>query len=387
MPPLHDAQCVFGGSQCSFQHMLKFLERETRHQFIFGGSVWILSHRISNKSRASVPIHEDVMVVVGRKDRKSDIRQSFINVFRPFDKETWALIVGFFLAIFLLRVFFAYIFAQPRTFTNVCRHILFDFSMSKNSERVRLLNLLVVGVLVFVVSVSSIVLILFYEITVVNFVLRNSPKSLQKDLSELSISDRKSYIVVKDDGTELFFKSLVDPQGNISLRNPPWQHCDNPDDCYNKLQDQSHPAQFFFTFEAGLLHTMKNKPGCANLVIFETVSPISTVSSGWYYGPSLPRDKQIAIDKAILNSRSPNKVGGIISEDKSSAMCRTPTEVSRVQPDTIGWLLLIIAGSGFVTVAVAVCLAFLGKGSSKKARRNARDTVRMWGRPLRHDPN
>lgn len=362
--------------------MLKFVEREKRHQFIFGGSVWIIPKRISSKSRASVAIHEDPIVVVGRENEKSGIKKSFINIFRPFDKGTWALIVCFYLTTSLLHMLLAYLFARPRTLTNVCRHVLFDFSMSRNSERARLWNIFAVRVLVFVVSVSSVLIILFYEITVVNFVLRNSPRSLQKDLRTLTIPELKSYIVVKDDATELLFKSLVNLEGKALIPGgkPPWHQCDNIKDCYDKLRDPSHTAKFFFTFEHGLRHTMRSRKACDKLTIFETVSPLSSVSAGWYYGPSIPRYKQIAIDKAILDHRLQYKVQDLITKDKTSPICRTPAEVDKIPPEIIGWLLFFIAGPGFAVVAVAVFSAFRRGRPSRRARRKARKAERLQDR-------
>lgn len=203
------------------------------------------------------------------------------------------------------------------------------------------------------VSVSSILILLFYEITVVNFVLRRQPRTLEKHLSILTPDDLKSYVVVGDDGTQLLFRSLVDRDGKFETRKPTWKNCDTPDACYKMLHDESQSAEFFFTFEYGNRYALRKTPACGNLTVFETVTPIASVSAAWYYGPRFPKDKQVEIDKAILEQRLQHKVQDVINKENPPLNCGAQTEVDNIKPGVIGWLLLTISVLGVIPISLA----------------------------------
>lgn len=375
--PLHEAQCIFGGLDCPFQQMMEFLEKEKRHQFMFGGFVWILPGRISNQTRASPAMYEDPVVVVGRATGQSPIDQSFENIVRPFALETWIVIACFYVLLGLAHGLVSLIFATPKTPMNVCRHLFCDFSRSKSSGRVRMHAIAAARALSFVAAFTSIIIILFYEITVVNYVLRKQPHTLEKDMRNLSSAELAEYIVIKDDGTELLFRSLVDPRGEFKTKKPPWLYCTSVDDCYTKLLDKKHAANFFFTYERGLRYKLMKRETCDNLVVFKTVFPLSSVSGGYYYGSQFPRDTQVAVDKALLSHRLQHKIKNVMQPTSSS--CGAPTEIN-IQPGVIGWLLLTIsAAGGVILIGLIISALFFGR-RSRKSRRMAQDTVGIWGR-------
>lgn len=99
VPHLNNAQCVYGGSKCKFRDIVQCLEGEHQHQFMLGGSMWILPNRISSTTRVSPAMYEEPVVVVGKDTKRSDIKQSFVNLTRPFELGTWILLLVFFKAL------------------------------------------------------------------------------------------------------------------------------------------------------------------------------------------------------------------------------------------------------------------------------------------------
>lgn len=370
IPELDDAQCVFGGLDCSVQDMVHFLEADDRHQFMFGGSVWILPDRISNNTNVSPALHEERILVVGHKTRQSDVEQSFDNVVRPFDKWTWALIVGFYVGVCVVHVSLSCYYAKPRDFANVCRHILCDYTKSTNPETVRFTNTSSVGVLRFVVAFTSILIVLFYEITVVNYVFRNQPRTLEKDIRDLSPEELKTYVLVQGGGSELLFRSLVDPDGLFETKTPPWRYCTSVDNCYDQLLGQLHGTQFFFTFEHGFRDKLRSRQTCDRLTVFETVSPLSSVSAGWYYGSRFPRNKRIAIDRDILGERLKNRIQDLLKRENPEPRCRASG--TSIPPTTIGWPLLAISTVGTLILIILVVFTCWQRRSRRPVRRFGR---------------
>lgn len=383
IPPLHEAQCVFGRLDCPFQQMIEFLENEKHHQFMFGGFVWILPGRISNNTRMSPTVYEDPVVIVGRASGRSPVDQSFENIVRPFARETWIVIGCFYVVVCLVHVLSSFAFAIPKTPMNVCRHLFCDFSRSRTSERVRMHNIAVAKMLRLVIAFTSIIIILFYEITVVNYVLRNKPRTLEKDVRNLSSAELAHYFVIKDDGTELLFRSLVDPSGKFKTNSPPWLFCTNVDDCYTKLLDKDHAANFFVTYERKIQYKLRNRETCTDLTVFKTVSPLSSVSGGYYYGSQFPRNTSVAIDKALLDHRLQHTINDVMYPSDARSRCGAPTVID-IQPGVIGWLLLTIGAAAGVALIVLKISAIFGGEKSRKSRHKVRDTVGKWGHVYRN---
>lgn len=241
-------------------------------------------------------------------------------------------------------MFLAWYLANPRSPINVCRHILLDFTRSKkkNSEPIRMLNQVAVGIMLFAVTVSSVIGILSYEIAVVNFLFNSDDMFLEKELGSLSLKDLQQDVVVEKDGIETIFRALVGGEKSKLIKKS--QLCSNPKECYDKLENDSDPAKFFFTFDNGFRYVQHETKAC-NLTVFKTRSPLSSVPAGWYYGSRVPKTRQIAVDKAILEHRMQHKIQTVINNGLPSANCSAKT--NKIKPPFIGWLLLTV---------IAVCM-------------------------------
>lgn len=224
--PLHDAYCLLSGLDCPFDEMVKFVGAATEHLFIFGGGVSLLQRRITADTRATPPLTEDLMGVVGAVDEKSDFVQAYEKILRPFEVWTWIVFFVYLFGALLFHIALAVIFAKPREFINICRHILLDFTQSRqttenperNPEPIQMLNKVAVGTLLFAVTASSVIGVLFYEIAVVNFLFQRDEVPLEKELNNLSLKDLAQYVVVKNDGIEIMFRALVGENSGVSRK-------------------------------------------------------------------------------------------------------------------------------------------------------------------------
>lgn len=188
------------------------------------------------------------------------------------------------------------------------------------------------------VRASVIIIVLFYEITIVIYAFLNKSRRLNKGLRKLLQADFKTYVVFRAAGSELIFRSLVDPQGKYNPKSPPWGRCTNVDECYARILNAQDPAEFFFTYEHGLRYKLRNQ--CNGLTVFRPVSPLSPVSVGWYYGSCFPKDKQIAIDKDILGRRMQHKLQDLLNKENPTR-CESSKD-DNIKPVVLGiWLVAI----------------------------------------------
>lgn len=354
--PLNDAFCVFGGLDCSFNEMLSFVRAAKEHQFIFGGGVWLLPKRINADTRFSAPVSEDQMVIVGKVNEKSDFVLAYERILRPFEVRTWIVFFGYLFGTLFIHVLLAKIFASPSNLINVCRHILLDFTQSRqttenperNSEPIQLWNKVAVGTLLFAVTTSSVVGILFYEISVVNFLFTRDDERLEKELSVLPLKDLEQYVVIKNDGAEIMFRALVGDNAQYIKES---QLCSNATACYAKIDNTSDPAKLFFTFQSGLRHAQKGRKTC-DLTAFRPRTPLSSIPQGWYYGPRISKARQMAIDIAISDSRLKHKFQSLINDAIPGEDCSAPSR--RIEPPIIGWILATVIGLCMIPIVSAV---------------------------------
>lgn len=185
LQPLEDSLCMFGGAECRFEDAMAFIRAAGSYQFIFGSSVWFLPARLTPNTTTSAPLREVQPVVVGRKEAEKEINSAISVILRPFSLWTWLLIVFCFVLAVFVRVALAQYFARPRTRMDLVLHLLSEFSrLGWRTEHERLLNLVSVRTLKWSVAAAWVILILFYEISVVEFIFQKA--TLTKELGRLT---------------------------------------------------------------------------------------------------------------------------------------------------------------------------------------------------------
>ncbi len=235
--PLDEALCVFGGPDCSFEEMMQFVAAQKHHQFVVGGLMFVLPHRLTENTRPASSLIEDQVVIIGRRDSRSPIVQAYSTILRPFKFETWMMLLGIFLLFLLVRIIIAVYFARPRKRHVIVRHLLGEYDvrdnqlpLTQNEETLRLLNKTAVMSLTLAVSAFFVIVILFYEIAVVNFIFLKKTHALQKEFANLTPEEMKQYVIIKGGGTEVIWRSYVDPEKKYENRTTPWHFCSGVDD-------------------------------------------------------------------------------------------------------------------------------------------------------------
>eukprot|EP00171_Calliarthron_tuberculosum_P002186 IDg2186t1 len=239
--------------------------------------------------------------------------KAYTTILRPFQLVTWVVVLFFFIVFALIRIVIAAYFAEPRTLNTIWKQALgeqdaIQINETHNQERVRLVNKTAVFVHGFAVSAFIVIVILFYEIAVVNFIFQKQKPMLQKELSNLDISELKDYVIIEKDGTDKIFRSHVDPKGTYKNRIPPWHICKDGVEC------------------------LRNE------------NPLMDFSAGWYYGSGVPVETQLEMDKAILHMRMHDRIRELINRAidlDNKADCASNS--SDIAPGIVAWLLLSIA--------------------------------------------
>ncbi len=184
VPEVRESRCIYGGSKCTFDDTVHFVgdvaKNDASYRFVAGGYLVFMEHRRTRYTIHSQPWAFDTMVVLfdpvnGRKS----FAKAWTQLLQPFGMDGWLLLLCYGL-IFLLGVaIHSYRFSRARTFPQFVRW----FILSQPSER---------GVwetaswnsLRFAVVVFCAVLILLYELSVVNFIIQG-PELLVDGVSQL----------------------------------------------------------------------------------------------------------------------------------------------------------------------------------------------------------
>ncbi len=230
--PLDDSLCVYGGPACKFEGMMRFVASQRQHQFIVGGFMFFLPHRQTKDTRQSASLMEGKIAIVGRRPQSTRIRQAYTTILRPFQTSTWMLLLGFASFFVLIRAIISWYFADPRNADNFVKNIVGEHDpkhirplSTANQERLRVLHKIAVVSLTFAVSAFGIITVLFYEISVVNFLFLKKTHNLQKKLSNLTPQEMREFIIIEGGGTEVIFTALADPHKKYEKVKPPWHYC------------------------------------------------------------------------------------------------------------------------------------------------------------------
>lgn len=224
--------CVWSGAGCSFNSMVAFIDeraqdnRTKEYRFAVTGYLLQLPSRVSTHTFPTVSLLDSEMIVLGASNsRKGPIQRSFRQIFRAFQVSTW-LILGIIVLLFLvLALFISAVFSTPFNLFNFLMnlfglHVQYQkpqnqprghqartFLWDNQNDPVRFQNLRLlhqVALTVFRIALSAFVVIciLFFEISIVNFIFNRQPPKIGKDLPDLSISDLRRYTLPKSTAQE-----------------------------------------------------------------------------------------------------------------------------------------------------------------------------------------
>lgn len=92
--------------------------------------------------------------------------------------------------------------------------------------------------------------ILFYEMSIVNFIFNEPEEKLPKPLHEFSDNELALFGALPSSGPENSLVKGADPDGTrFKNKSYPWKHCSNWNTCYKKLLNPNDPLNYMPVFE------------------------------------------------------------------------------------------------------------------------------------------
>ena len=293
VPKVRNARCVFGGRKCSFDNSVRFVEdivkNELSYQFVAGGYLLFLSHRRSKYIVHSQPYASDRMVVIFLPENARDsFAEAWKQVFQPFSAHGWGFLFGL-LLIFLFGLgVHAKRFSGARSFRQFVRWFILSKPVDRGVWETASWNSLKLAVAVFFA-----VLILLYELSVVNFIL-TEPVLLVDNIKQLKTLGLKNFAVVKEAASETIFKyaaGLEDLVGTV-----PWVRGESLDDIIDMVVKKR--VKYAFSFQSTVSNILYLDNLCDKVVAVPTEK---RDAGGWYYGINIPMELRSNIDKALSN--------------------------------------------------------------------------------------
>ncbi len=288
VPEVQEAMCIYGGPSCSFDNSLRFIEEAVqvnpKYRFIAGGFFLFMPHRRTSNTIHSQPWLSERMVVLVRQDSaKRSFKFAWKQVFQPYSREGWGILLGLVCLFCIALGIHAYRFSQARTFHELIRW----FALSRPSERgvwetASWTSLRLAVVVFFAVS------ILLYE---VSYLILSDTDNIS-NVEEFRSLGLNNYAVVEGDASETIFRYAVGWENKTG--NVPWAPVKTLDDAVDSVEDKT--VKYAFSFESTVATMLRRDNLC------EKIYPIPMVkrySGGWYYGISIPRQLRQKIDQAL----------------------------------------------------------------------------------------
>ncbi len=285
---VREAMCIHGGRNCSFDNSVRFVEDNAkynpRYRFISGGFFLFMPHRRTLHIVHSQPWSSERMVVLVRQDgAKRSFKFAWKQVFQPYSREGWGILLGLVCLFCIALGIHAYRFSQAKTIRELIRW----FALSRPSERgvwetASWSTLRLAVVVFFAVS------ILLYE---VSYLILSDPDNIS-NIEELKSLGLRNYAVVEGDAYETTFRYAVGWENKTGI--VPWVPVKTLDDAVNLVERRT--VKYAFSFESTGASILRRDNLCEKIYAIPTVK---RDSGGWYYGTSIPRELRQKIDQAL----------------------------------------------------------------------------------------
>lgn len=244
---LDNAQCVWAGSRCTFNEVVKFVSDRAQDNstkaYMFGvtGLVAQLPSRVSLDALTTVTLYEsEIIILRSNTEHSGEIKGAFSQVFRGFELGTWLVLAGFLVLLLLLALFVSITFTQSCSTIDILMHAIGDHHEAQIPEHLERgdarrsrrafhrASTLLLGI---AFSAFVLITILFYEISVVNFIFNEQAEQLPKPLSEYSDKELSRFSVLRNATPENVLRRAVDNTGKrFKGREYPWYQCSDDKD-------------------------------------------------------------------------------------------------------------------------------------------------------------
>lgn len=324
-----DALCVWGGPQCSFNEMVRFIDAAATEApgYAFGamGVLFEEPQRLSENLAQSVSLLQEELSIFGPHADERPVFP-FQRLVRPFRPLTWFVFGLFFFAIGLgawltacafdddawspNRVFHLFMGADEPVISSVSLPTLDDRVTRSQSECRRILENRItdhissykVSRIMIRLSLTSMVVIflLFYELSVVNFLFIETKALNVQDVRSLSASELTAYAVEEDTAAEDVWGQAVYAEGKYNHSRPPWKRCYNLGKCFDWALDPESEVKFVVAFRTSGVFQIRSRGVCNIMTIHEMLNKYA-FGAGWLYGKYVNKSFRRTVDKEIMD--------------------------------------------------------------------------------------
>ena len=219
VPQVRESRCIYADPKCTSDNTVRFVgdvaKKDPSCRFVAGGYLLFLEHRRTRYTIRSHPWASDTMVVLFRPENaQKSFAQAWKQVLQPFEIDGWIFLLCYGL-IFLLDVaIHSCRFSSARTLRRFMKWLASNDPSERGVWETASWNSLKFAVVVFCA-----VLILLYELSVVNFIIQG-PDLLVDVISQLKTLRLWNFAVVKGAASKTVFKYAVGWNGK--RRKFPW---------------------------------------------------------------------------------------------------------------------------------------------------------------------
>ena len=358
MPPLNDSLCVWGGNDCTYDDMVSFVQRTTsrveKYKFMTGGLLFNLRYRMNSPlSIPSVPLMEDHLIIIGpRNDDRMSWASAWDALWRPFTTKAWAMLIFTLLSVVFLRVWISYHFTTPFTWHHFRDNLLGDYIHSHTApiyqrptdvpvarhldpaELRRLNSYTTNGV-----KMLFILVLLYYEIAVVDFVFQNRTERVD------SLSPSQFVITENTTMEQIFVDEFLRSNKNENRRanrqgcrgnTVCWKEVHSIGEVFDTVTDRngtrSKQHLYSYVYESFNRYWFKqNASLCQEIQVLEYDRLQRSFAGVWYYSKNIDLDRRTEIDRMILSLREKDIIRKLIQEEAGASLppkCETSTSIS-----------------------------------------------------------
>jgi len=287
---LKDAMCIYGGSRCSFDGTIRFMQdamqNNNTHMFIAGGYFTNLPHRHSLYTLPSAPaLTTNMVLLYNQANELNGIDHAFRTITGPFMPGAWIMVEVFGLA---LLSFFAIFYFRFRPRDNALAWFFNERRNEHGLEATTWFFLKTAGIVFF----AGIVLL--YEVGIAVNIFRGGDPFVE-DIEQLKTLDLPMLAVPAGGASEIILKKFTISSKYSDPTEFPWMRV-TPSLSETVDLLQKGRAKYVFTFDKFARHVLFEKRLCNQLTL-DFLQKQQT--GGWYYSNNIPRPIVEWIDKEI----------------------------------------------------------------------------------------
>ena len=244
---LESSYCIFA-KNCSFEDTVQFIgnisKLEYPHKFMVGGLMFVTEQRITNHTIPSVPLTEGSFVLLGnREELAHESNSGTYYAWSSFSSSAIALFLLSSIILLFMRALISLTFTTPRTFSNVMSSF-WGFSGTKHDAEDEIMHFWLLFLNNLIRNAGSflfISMILFYELSAVNFLFQNIDGGLDERFDGQSCEEISQFAVIAGDAQEYFFNKMV-RNGNSRCDNPTWTSVKDSNEKFKLILDPEEPV-------------------------------------------------------------------------------------------------------------------------------------------------